>query len=516
MSNKQANLSSNTPLNNLADPISERLVLSAILEHGQVVYHDVAAVLKEHSFHSPENRFLYSILTDMIVNDNISKPTLAAICAKAQSLDSKTANRFQIGDYVLALGEDSIPPDNLKPFLNKVQRLGMARNLRECLYSGINSLNNVKGNESILNIIAQAEEPFSNFTVNLIQEDDVVCLSEHLLPYIEHLAANKPSAKGIPTGMPLYDHYIGGGLWGPGVHMFAARSKVGKSFLGLNIANHVTNNGIPILYLDTELTKNMTLERWAALTTKVPRNTIETGQFGENAILTDKIKAVAETIYGTKQPFDYFNISGKNHQEWISIMRRWVMKRVGFDDNGNIKPCLIILDYLKLMDLSSMGDVAEFQYLGQVMTDLHNFCVKYNLPILAFAQLNRDGITKEDQSIISGSDRIIWLCSSFTLLKNKTPEDYASDPPQNGNKKLVIIATRSGTGSSDGEYINLKCDLARSEIIEGNLNTANSRPTLGNNNAASRNAASQSNTRTSSDNNSDSTIWDDDGGKIDL
>lgn len=112
----------------------------------------------------------------------------------------------------------------------------------------------------------------------------------------------------------------------------------------------------------------------------------------------------------------------------------------------------------------------EYQYIGQILTDLHNFCIKYNLPILAGCQLNREGIDREDQGTLSASDRINWLASSVTLLKNKTDVDYASSPVTDGNKKFVIVKSRFGPGTGDGEYINLKCDLARSLIIEGETN----------------------------------------------
>lgn len=473
-------LSSETQLTKpLHDVVAERLILSSILAHGNVVYHDIASVIKERDFYAPENKFLYTVLTDLIVKDGILKPNVASICAKAHAIDSQLSNRFQLGDYVIALAQDSVSPDNVKPFVQRVGRFGLTRNLKQTLLESIDSLDQIQGNENILQILAKAEAPFTNFTTSLIQDDDIVTLSDFASGYAQHLAEQKPSARGIQTGYRLFDHYVGGGFRAPGIHMVAARAKGGKSFFALNVANNITKTNIPVLYLDTELTKELTLDRFLSLATGVDRSIIETGQFSTNPATSKQVLSIAKGITDSKQPFDYYNISGRHHDEWISIMRRWIMKRVGFDANGNTKPCLIILDYLKLMNLNDSGNFQEHQYLGQIMTDLHNFCVKYQIPMLAMCQLNRDGITKEDQSVISGSDRIIWLCSSFSLMKNKSPEDLASDPPQNGNKKLIVIATRFGAGNMDGEYINLHCDLAKSEIREGELNTNPSRPRLG-------------------------------------
>jgi len=101
--------------------------------------------------------------------------------------------------------------------------------------------------------------------------------------------------------------------------------------------------------------------------------------------------------------------------------------------------------------------------LGFQITALHNLAVKYDFPCLSFVQLNRDGITKESTDAVSGSDRLIWLCTSFSIFKVKSPEEVANDGPQAGNRKLVPIVSRHGPGMEDGNYINVNMvgDLAR-------------------------------------------------------
>jgi hypothetical protein len=113
------------------------------------------------------------------------------------------------------------------------------------------------------------------------------------------------------------------------------------------------------------------------------------------------------------------------------------------------------------------SNIAEFQALGSIMSSLHNFTVKYKIPILALIQLNRDGINKEGTDVASGSDRIIWLCSNFTILKQKSDEEIAQDGVQNGNRKLVPVVCRHGAGMDDGNYINCFMNGAIGKITEG-------------------------------------------------
>ena len=109
----------------------------------------------------------------------------------------------------------------------------------------------------------------------------------------------------------------------------------------------------------------------------------------------------------------------------------------------------------------------EYQALGFLMTGLHNFAIKYEIPILAFIQLNRDGITKESTDTASGSDRIIWLCSNFSIYKNKSDEEIAKDGPENGNRKLVPLIARHGEGLQDKDYINVNMIGKYGKLIEG-------------------------------------------------
>ena len=102
------------------------------------------------------------------------------------------------------------------------------------------------------------------------------------------------------------------------------------------------------------------------------------------------------------------------------------------------------------------SSMQEYQVLGFQITQLHNFMVKYDVPCLSFVQLNRDGITKESTDVVSGSDRLIWLCTSFSIFKMKSEEEVAEDKVENGNRKLVPVVSRHGEGLDDGDYVSMK------------------------------------------------------------
>lgn len=253
---------------------------------------------------------------------------------------------------------------------------------------------------------------------------------------------------------------------------YVVTHNTGKSLLSLNMGDYIATKGIPVLYLDTEMMDTDQLTRALAMKAygdknKVTINEIETGKFARGLDKKEKLMRMADRIKDI--PFYHANIGGMPFEEQLSTMRRWVAKDVGMNDQGHAKDCVIIYDYLKLMDIADMknANLSEFQLLGFMMTSLHNFAVRYRVPILSFIQLNRDGITKESTDTASGSDRIIWLCSNFSIYKEKSPEEIAKDGEENGMRKLVPLIARHGAGLEHNDYINFIMHGQHAKLIEG-------------------------------------------------
>ena len=273
---------------------------------------------------------------------------------------------------------------------------------------------------------------------------------------------------GISSGYKRFDQAIGGGFRRKCVDLIAARPKTGKSMLADNVGFHIAANlNIPVLILDTEMSKEDHINRLLAKFSSISINDIATGSFADSSAGKEKIDQAAAKF--REAPLDYIAIAGKPFEETLSIMRRWIVKRVGFDENGKTNDCMIIYDYLKLMHSSQINDsMKEFQVLGFQITQLHNFTVQYDVPCLSFVQLNRDGITKESTDVVSGSDRLVWLCSSFSIFKTKSDEEIAEDGGASGNRKLIPVVSRHGGGLNDDyDYINMNMRGEIATIDEG-------------------------------------------------
>jgi replicative DNA helicase len=441
--------------NNLQDLASERAVLAALCQYGLDCYLDIDFVDSEY-FTDEVNQILFSCIHKTISEN--SKVELTSILSAANSLGvAEVINNKEEMAFIRSLFNMSTHQENAQVHAAKIAKLKIARDLKKTLASCQKSMDSITGEEDIVDMISMVENPVLDVTSEIYQTSDnkTEIIGDGVEEYLDYLSENVSDFVGIPTGFARYDAAIGRGLRRKCVDLIAARPKVGKSMFCDAVAINVATNSVPVLVLDTEMGKEDHLNRILASISGVDIQKISTGKFSENEIEKEKVRTASEKLKDI--PYHYISIAGQSFENILSIMRKWIYQHVGFDEEGRTNDCVIIYDYLKLMSSDGINpSMQEYQVLGFQITKLHNFMVKYDVPCLSFVQLNRDGITKESTDVVSGSDRLIWLCTSFTIFKLKSDEEKAEDNPENGNRKLVPVVARHGEGLDDGDYISMK------------------------------------------------------------
>ena len=446
---------------------SERAVLSGILQHGSDAFIDIDDIITVDTFTLEENQILYACVKKVLDNsDTVDLPSILS-AANDLGLDSWFENQIS-GSHIKAMSSVDIGLENVRHHAVKLKKLEIARQISLQAKQIITDISDVTGDETVDEIINVAEAPIFELSSSLngsVEEKPLV-LGDEVEDYIRHLEENPSDILGLSSGFAKYDAAIGGGFRRKCVDLIAARPKVGKSMLAGNVGLHIAGTlGIPVLYLDTEMSKEDHMNRLIAKNSGVNINDIAAGTFAKNSGTRERVRQAVEKLKDA--PLSYIAIAGKPFEETLSIMRRWIIKNVGYDENGRVNDCMIIYDYLKLMTSDKINNnMQEFQVLGFQITERHNFCVKYDCPCLSFVQLNRDGITKESTDVVSGSDRLIWLCSSFSIFKRKSDEEIAEDQGESGNRKLIPIESRHGPGLEEYDYINIAMHGSTAEIIE--------------------------------------------------
>ncbi len=437
----------------LQDLGAERAVLAGLFAHGLESYIEVSDILDYNSFAAQNNQIIYKCVEKIFASE--AEVDIASFISAAERLGfTEIIKDKRELNYIKSLMDFPIKKDNLLHFAAQIKKFELARKIKRLAKQISLDADEITGDEDVDEIISIIENPIVEF----LKEDDnnkrPEKIGEGVEEYIDFLLENKCDQIGIPSGFDRYDAAIGGGLRRKCVDLISARPKVGKSVFGDNVAINVAKKGIPVLMLDTEMSKEDHLNRIIASISKVPINDISTGSFENDE---EQFIAVQDAVKEIKEiPYTYATVAGMPFESILNVIKRWVLQEVGTDENGRTNECLVVYDYLKLMSSTSISNnIQEYQALGFQITNLHNLAVKYDFACLSFVQLNRDGITKESTDAVSGSDRLIWLCTSFSIFKEKSAEELAEDGPRAGNRKLVPIVSRHGPGMQDGNYINL-------------------------------------------------------------
>jgi replicative DNA helicase len=442
-------------INKLEDLASERAVLAGLCQFGLDAYLDIDYVTSE-AFTDAMNQLIFDCIYQSISQNTEVELSSILSVANNMGVEEIINTKEEIG-YIRSLFNMPIVKANLGTYAAKITKLKVARDFRKLMNACDSELSEITGNEDIMDIISRVENRILEATGDIYQSGrkKTETIGEGIDEYLEFLENNVSDYIGIPSGFNNYDRAIGGGFRRKCVDLGGRRIIKKKSMFGDAGGLHVAGEeNIPVLMLDTEMSKEDHYHRMLANISGVEINRIASGRFTESEIDKEKVYKAAEKLKSI--PYHYISIAGESFENILSQMRKWIYQYVGFDENGRTNDCLIIYDYLKLMGSEGISaSMQEFQVLGFQITQLHNFTVKYDVACLAFVQLNRDGATTEATTVVSGSDRLIWLCTSFSIFKMKSPEEIAADGEENGNRKLVPVVARHGEGLDDGDYVSM-------------------------------------------------------------
>jgi len=448
----------------LSDPASERAVLASVFNGGGEQFADVADIVTAKTFTVDSNQVIWRCLETICADNMEAKVDYPSVLSAAKQLGlNEVFDKPEEMTHLRAVMNMPVHNENIRKMAGRIRKLEISRLLMNQIEKAKESLSEVTGVETVDQIFASVENPIFDFTSLLSGSDSQTTRSmgDNAEKYLQHLIDNPRNQIGISTGIKGFDRAIGGGLRPNSLDVIAARPKTGKSQLVNKVALHVAGKeNVPVLNIDTEMSWEEQLHRVIASMSSVKVNDIERGIGNPNKVLEAARKL-------KDWPYHYRCISQETFEDTLANMRRWVLKTVGLQANGKAKPCLIIYDYLKLMSADSLKTgMAEFQMLGFIVTSLKNFASRYGVPILCFAQLNRDGIDKEDTSVISQSDRIVWFCTSLSIFKWKSDEEKAEDGGKFSHK-LIPVISRHGEGLKYGDYINIKSNYEYAQVIEG-------------------------------------------------
>jgi len=437
----------------------ERAVLAGICQFGLEIYVELDFIEPDHFSHEL-NQVIFSCLQDIVsCNQKIEYLTIFSTAQKLGVFELINKNTEM--SFIRSLFNFPINKDNVPAFAAKLAKLKLARDMKKTIASCDKSLNKITGDEGIEEIIGLVENPIIEITSAAYKEhsNGTMLVGEKIDEYVQYLIDNPVDYLGIPTGLSRFDEAIGGGIRRKSICLIGARTGVGKSVISTNVALYVSGKlNIPVLYLDTEMDIGDQRNRMLANISGTKINDIAKGKFANNFMAKESVKRAAQHLKNI--PYYYISIAGQPFDNILNIMKKWIHQYVGVDENGKTKDCLIIYDYFKLMSSAGLSAaMQEYQALGFQITKMNDFCIKYDVPCLSFVQLNRE-------EEIAQSDRLQWLATTVAKFQVKSDEEIADDGDQHGNRKIVFLKNRHGSGLEQGDYINVKMNGATAKLKE--------------------------------------------------
>lgn len=449
---------------------AERAVLSILLKQPEMLF-EIDDVVGEDDFTNSGAKAIWSLIKSLVVKNKDIDLNYHTIISSAEQHGLKDfLSLTHNGKLIEALEQTKVNADSLGHHVNALKSATIKRQSINFLENLKDDIEDFSGDAALLRSMIE-DEVFKTMKSFDRGDEEIERLDENFENTI-NTYADTNALLGLDICMPRWQRDCGGLRNGTVTGVFA-RAKAGKSQFSAHAAVEVAiKQKLPVLYLDTELQLRMQQMRVAGILSGISYSHIESGAWKSSKEEVDKIKEAFTRVKGS--PFFYKNISGRSYRYVIPIIRKWFYKYVR-ESKDDQPCCLVIYDYIKLMDSNDIKNTAEWQVLGFLLSAIHDVAAQLNIPILTLGQLNREALRVDSESTISGSDRITHNVDSLTVMRAKRPEEIDTDGEQRGNYMFKTLLSRNGPGHDYNDWINVhfrkeagqfKEDKRNSEVIE--------------------------------------------------
>ena len=403
---------------------AEKSVLGSVLLR-QDVLDDVAAVITAEDFYVEAHACLYRHFRELHdAGQPIDVVTLKARLRAAGDLEA-------IGGAAY-LGElfDSHPvPSRATYYAGIVREKARLRAVITTAAAMLQAAYDPAGNAD--DVLAQAQEQLAS------AEDqgrgvDAIGAALAVDQALDQAKRSGEWRRGLPTGLVDFDRQLGG-LFPGELVVLAARPRMGKTSLGIQVMAHNAPRGRGVLFVSLEMSATELTTRMLCARAGVDSNSLRTGNL-EGGDLTALEQQAAEFRGAAFWIIDRPSLTTAD----IRREARRLHRRSGL--------ALLIVDYLGRVTPADVR-VKRYEQVGQISGDLKRLSRELEIPVLLLAQLNREvegtadhrprlshlresGETEQDADVVAFLHR---------------PEVYKPDDPDlHGQAELIVEKNRNG------------------------------------------------------------------------
>ncbi len=366
----------------------------------------------------------YVTIIDKLSTEGVMEKVGAAYIAELQEIVTSTKN---IEQYCRIVSEKAALRDMIINFGDIVNKC-------------------YKSDEPLADIIDDAQKYIYDLSVDRARSE-FVSLREAMTPAIVKLSdlfKEGSDLTGVATGYKELDQKTGG-LQKSDLILIAARPSMGKTALGLNIAQNASIRGKKtVAFFSLEMSCEQLLMRIISSETQVNSMNIRMGKQSnaEWKKITVFNGAVAES--DTQLYID--DTSGLSTGEMRSKLRK-LKSTKGLD--------LVVIDYLQLMSTKSRSENRQ-QEISAISRELKALAKELNCPLIALSQLSRSPEGRGDKRpILSDLRESGAIEQDADIVMMLYRENYYNNDSEDDSTELIINKHRNGeTGTVYLKFLN--------------------------------------------------------------
>ena len=377
---------------------AEQALLGALLYDNEI-YHRISAIVQAKHFYNPIHLRIFESIASLIEHGKLAD----AIVLKNRFSQDETLVDIGGVEYLALLLDNAPPGVTATEYAKLIFDLAMRRELIRLGDEIKSEATNPDSEEDAQAQITKAESQLYNLAEIGGTQSGFVTFENALIKSIEMASAafaRDGQLSGTATGLTDLDRQLGG-LHRSDLIILAGRPSMGKTSLATNIAFHVakkfraerdeagimkTAEGGVVGFFSLEMSSEQLATRLLAEQSTVPSHKIRRGDI--TAQQYEHIRDSSEEI--SRIPLHIDDTGGLSIGA-LSARARRLKRMVGLD--------LIVVDYLQLLTggNSMNSNTNRVQEVSMITQGLKALAKELDIPVLALAQLSRQGEQRDDK-----------------------------------------------------------------------------------------------------------------------
>lgn len=202
----------------------------------------------------------------------------------------------------------------------------------------------------------------------------------------------------IPSGFTRLDASINGGFRPGWSVVITGKTGGGKSAFAGSLAANFLRGGRNVLFVSAEMPSQEVFERLLSNLAQVSNGFIQSPPDGLSAQERGFQESI-ERVKADNSLGEFFVCEKPGKIEEIASLANSLDRKKGLD--------LIVLDYLQLLQPSETRNITRERQIAHISAEAKRMAIQLDCVVLALAQVNEDGHTRESKAIEHDAD--LWL-----------------------------------------------------------------------------------------------------------